>query len=247
MNMTYDRQLKLLVSLLVKPRLASQTMEAYFEQEDSDALTQPRLTQLREEAEEPTEPTQLREVEEPIEATQLREIEATQLNEAPPEQKMQPLLAEFKGSFLELEPSPGQREFTKNGHSIYESSQLYETNPAPPKELFAKFEKLRASRLEDSKNRIYYKALECLHNLEWVRAQSLGLTWLSGDSLWWVRYNSKVSKGRYIDPWPQPGVVMQFIREDGSPVTMKVISNSEGQIERKTRARNTGWVVLREY
>lgn len=215
-------------------------MEAYFEQQDIDA-TQLALTQL--------EPTQLRDYTQvrELEPTQVREeIEPTQLREEPPEQKLEPQLAEFKGSFLELEPGAGQRAYTRNGHSIYESSQLYETNPAPPLQVFAKFEKLRASRLEDQEHRIYYKALECLHNLEFVKAQSQSLTWLNGDSLWWVRYNSKVSRGMYIDPWPQAGVVKQFIRDDGSTVTMKVVSNSEGQIERKSRARNTGWVVLRE-
>jgi len=156
----------------------------------------------------------------------------------PPTPRIRGLPAIPAVSMLELGPKPGKREITTKGHSIYENSALYQENPCPSKEIFAKFDKLGAKRLDDAEYRVYYRAKDCQFNLNWVEEKMKSMGLLASDELYWVRYNGYVSQGRHVDPWPDVNTVHQFLTGEEK----KVVENSN-QVSRK---RNTGYVILRD-
>jgi hypothetical protein len=145
-------------------------------------------------------------------------------------------------SFLELsEPKIGKnnnRTVTKQGHSIYQNSKLYQENPCPPKEIFSKFEKLGAKKLEDSQYRVFYRAKDCGFNLGWLEEKMKSMGLKPNDELYWIRYNGHISQGRYTDPWPDIGTVHHFVSGE-----QKLIVENSNQYSRK---RNTGFVILRD-
>lgn len=121
---------------------------------------------------------------------------------------------------------------------MYESSELYSVNPTPSLEVLRS---MRGVTLKDSDNRVYWKADEHEFGEEWVKDKMSRLTInRKTDSLWWVRADSHESKGMFMKTWPQVGTTVTLGDQQ-----YKVLENSDGQIERKARARNTGYVILR--
>jgi len=128
---------------------------------------------------------------------------------------------------------------------MYESSELYAENQCPSLEVLRGM--TRVTRLRDSEGRWYYRADEDEFGADWVRDRMSRLTVnRKTDSLWWVRADSHESKGMFMKPWPQ--ALSKVVLTDSSTNTLvyTVMENSDGQIERKAKARNTGYVILRK-
>lgn len=159
---------------------------------------------------------------------------------------LRPVARQFSSTPLDLLSSASKRQCTSSGKLIYQSSALYENNPAPGKEVFAKFEKMGATRLTDREFRVYYKASECDFQLDWLQNRMSAIDLKQGDDqLYWCRYDGHVSKGMFVDNWPDAMTIKEFIQRDNTVIKYKIVANSDGQIVRAPSRRNTGYVILR--
>jgi hypothetical protein len=142
-----------------------------------------------------------------------------------------------------------KKQCTSTGKPIYEdaASELYSINPCPSYTVLNTMKEV--SQLLDEEGRRYYRADQHEFQQEWVKQKMNRLTINQRtDGLYWVRHNPKENKGMFVLPWPQVNLYKpkKFTRiEDGMEVYYYVLENSDGQIERKPKARNTGFVVLR--
>lgn len=137
------------------------------------------------------------------------------------------------------------------GKPIYdgEKSELYNTgNPTPPYNVLKQMSQTQCTVLIDDAKRTYIKADEHWFNAQWYENKMKALTFnRNTDEIYWVRNES--SRGGLVKSWPNVcfNTMKKFINlNTNAELYYYIIETSTGEIDRKPRARNTGYVVLRK-